>query len=266
LPYEWNVKLIKVGSKDKVFKVFDNMDWSQKPKNRICFFVDRDLSVFLEGETRSSDNIYTTDNYSIENDAVNFETFEAVLEDIFGVNDLRAMEIIPIRRLFESNLKAFGEAMAPVMAQIVIWRKAGANVSLSNIEPKEFFEFERGQIRLRDNYILQGNRVGYAAMRVEVPMSKDTEIAEAEAEFRRQQGLEKYIRGKYLLWFFIQCAKEMHKEIPSLCQKYQIPPKVHIELGIVNGMSVIGPRVRCPTSLLSFLEHNYGCIFRGCGN
>jgi len=165
-----------------------------------------------------------------------------------------------------SNLMAFGEAMAPVMAQIVLWRKEGANVSLGNIDPKEFFEFERGQIRLREIYILQGNRVEYAAMRVEAPMSKNTEIAEAEAEFRRQQGREKYIRGKYLLWFFVQCAKEIHKEIPCLCQKYQRPPKVHIELGTMNGMMVIGPRVRCPTSLRSFLEHNYGSIFRGCNN
>jgi len=54
LPDGWNVKLIRAGNKDKVFKVFDEMDWSEKPKNRICFFVDRDLSVFLEEETRSS--------------------------------------------------------------------------------------------------------------------------------------------------------------------------------------------------------------------
>ena len=214
----------------------------------------------------TSDNIYTTDNYSIENDAVNFETFEAVLEDIFRLNDFSAEEINSIRLLFESNLMAFSEAMAPVMAQIVLWRKAGANVSLGNIDPKEFFEFERGQIRLRESYILQSNRVRHAAMCVDVPMSKDTEIAEAEAEFRRQQGREKYIRGKYLLWFFIQCAKEIHKAIPCFCQKYQRPPKIHIELGPLNGMLVIGPRVRCPTSLRSFLEHNYGSIFRGCNN
>ena len=266
LPDGWNVKLIKAGNKDKVFKVFDKMDWSEKPKNRICFFVDRDLSVFLEEETRSSDNIYTTDNYSIENDAVNFETFEAVLEDVFGLNKFSLEEIDSIRLLFESNLVAFGEAMAPVMAQIVLWRKAGANVSLGNINPEEFFEFERGQIRLKESYILQGNRVGHAATRVDAPMSKDTEIAEAEAEFRRQQGCKKYIRGKYLLWFFIQCAKEIYKAIPCLCRKYQKPPKIHIELGPSNGMMVIGPRVRCPTSPRSFLEHNYGSIFSGCNN
>lgn len=265
LPRGWNVRLIKAGSKDKVFKIFDKMDWSEKPKKRICFFVDRDLSAFLEVETRSSDNIYITDNYSIENDAVNFETFEAVLEDIFGLN-FSSVEIDSIRLLFESNLMAFGEAMAPVMAQIVLWRKAGANVSLGNIDPEKFFEFERGQIRLKESYILQDNRVRYAATRVEAPMSKDTEIAEAEAEFRRQQGREKYIRGKYLFWFFIRCAKEIHKAIPCICQKYQRPPKVHIELGPSNGMMVIGPRVRCPTSLRSFLKHNYGSIFRGCNN
>ncbi len=257
LPDGWKVKLIISGNKNNVFRVFDEMDWSRFPKKRLCFFVDRDLSMFLDEETRSGDNLYITDNYSIENEAVNFETMEVVLADIFGVNDLHPAEIDLIRKLFEANLRTFVESMAPVMAQILLWRKAGIDVSLSNIDPKEYFKFERSQIRLKEGYNSQVERIRYAAKRVSAPMSEESEIAKVESDFRRLHGLEKYIRGKYLIWFFIQCLKEIHKAIPDLCSRYQRAPKVHIDLSVANVMTVIAPRVRCPSSLRSFLENNF---------
>jgi len=257
LPDEWKVKLIISGNKNNVFKVFDAMDWSRFPKKRLCFFVDRDLSIFLDEETRSEDNLYITDSYSIENEAVNFETMEVVLSDVFGINDLNPTEIDSIRNLFEDSLGAFVESVAPVMAQILIWRRAGIDVSLSNIDPKEYFKFEQSHIKLKERYKSQRERIRYAARRVDAPMSDESEIAKVEREFRRLQGLEKYIRGKYLIWFFIQCIKEIHKAIPGLCPRYNRAPKVHIDLNAVNGMMVIAPRVRCPYSLRSFLENNF---------
>jgi len=260
----WDVKLIKSDNKAKVLKTFDDMEWSRFPKKRVCFFVDRDLSEFLGGEKRSGENLYVTDNYSIENEVVNFKTMECFLEDALGVTDVNSTEFELIRNLFESNLMAFSKAMAPVMAQILLWRRAGANASLDNIEPKRFFIFEEGKIRLKLSFEPPERRIHHAASKVKVPQATSKEINDTEAEFRGKQGLEKYIRGKYLLWFFVQCAKEIHGEIPHICEKYKNkkPPKVHIELSVKNAIFVLGPRVRCPSSLKTFLERNYGAYIR----
>ena len=97
LPVGWKVKIIISGNKEKVYRAFDEMDWSRFPKKRVCFFVDRDLSEFLGGENHSGDNLYVTDNYSIENDFVTFETMESMLEDVYGVIGLNPKENESIR-------------------------------------------------------------------------------------------------------------------------------------------------------------------------
>lgn len=263
IPDDWEVELISSGNKAKVLETFDIMDWSRFPKKRVCFFVDRDLSEFLSDVDYPGENLYVTDNYSIENEVVNFKTMKRVLEEFFGVIHLDPSEFESIRNLFESNLQAFSEAMAPVMAQILLWRRAGEDVSLNNIKPKVFFNFEKGKIGLEPSFKSPENRVQHAALRVGVARTVGKEIIDAEAEFRGKQGLEKYIRGKYLLWFFVQCTLEIHKATPVLCEKYREPPKVHVGLGVTNAIAMVAPRVRiCPASLKSFLELNYGAYIK----
>jgi len=148
--------------------------------------------------------------------------------------------------------------MVPVMAQILLWERAEMNVSLGNIKPKEFFFFEQGRIGLKPGYNSLESRVQHAASQVAAAKAEKSEIAAAEVEFRAKQGLEKYIRGKYLLWFFIECGKEIHLAISCFCSKYRVPPGARFGLGCKNAIVVIAPRVRCPTSLRMFLERNYG--------
>src|SRR4028119_693686 len=47
LPEKWSIKLIPSGNKNKVLKSFHSFNWINFPKNRICFFIDRDLQDFL---------------------------------------------------------------------------------------------------------------------------------------------------------------------------------------------------------------------------
>lgn len=256
LPDGWNVKLIRSGSKDNVFEVFNKIDWSRFPKRRICFFVDRDLSEFL-GETLSGENIYVTDNYSIENEVVTFHIMERFLEEIFNVIDLNPTELDLVRNMFETNLKVFREAMAPVMVQILLWRRANVKVILNKIEPKEFFVFKQGRIELNPRFASPDDRIQHAASCIGALRATDEEIAATDVEFRSKEGLKKYIRGKYILWFFVQCGKEIHKAIPSLCPRYKVAPKTRIGLGVGNAIVVTANWVRCPISLKLFLDINF---------
>lgn len=256
LPDGWKMRLIISGSKDKVLEVFDDMDWSRFPKKCICFFVDRDLSEFLGG-IQSRENIYVTDNYSIENEIVTFDIMERYLEEILGVTGLRPTETDKIKDLFESNLKTFSEAMTPVMAQIILWRQKGEGVLLDKIVPKDFFVFQDGKIELAQSFISSRDRIQYAASCVSAERAMDDEIIAALDEFQSKEGPKKYIRGKYLIWFFVQCGKEIHQAIPNLCPRYTVRPKNRIGLGITNAIVVIANWVRCPSSLKLFLDANF---------
>ena len=136
--------LIPAGKKDKVLEVLNGMDWSSFQKKRICFFVDRDLSEFLNGGLPFIENLYVTDNYSIENDAMTFGTMARVLEEVLNITELDLKEIEVIKELFLLNLGEFQEAMVPVMSQILIWRRNGAKAELDNIKPTTFLSLKMG--------------------------------------------------------------------------------------------------------------------------
>lgn len=257
LPTGWEVTLIAAGSKKKVLKAFEGMNWSRFSRKRICFFVDRDLSELLGGETHAGDNLYVTDNYSIESEVVCGRTFERVLEEILGVTNLQLAQKAAILNIFETSLDIFRDVMCPVMAQIVLWRRAGADVALNNIEPKEFFAFTNCRIGTKPEFALPYDRVVHAAAAVNLPPAPPLQIASAEAEFRSRRGLEKFTRGKYLLWFFVRLAKEIHQAAPMFCAHHKVPPKARVELGTANVMAVVAPRARCPPSLKAFLERNF---------
>jgi hypothetical protein len=147
--------------------------------------------------------------------------------------------------------------MACVMAQILIWRRSGASACLNNIEPKELFIFIDGKLSLKSQFVSQADRIRYASSRARVPFSTEGEIQAAEQELRIKDGLRKYTRGKYLIWFFIQCAKEIHQQISKFTAKYKAPPKARVELGFQNAMAILGPRARCPQSLKKFIEVSF---------
>jgi len=262
LPHGWEVELIKSGNKETVLKTIDVFDWSRFSHKRICFFVDRDLSSFLNEESQEIDNLYITDFYSIENELANFGTLKRVLEEVLNITQLNIHEAEKLQHQFELNLNLFQSALSSVMAQIVWWRKNGCKPCLGNISPKDFFSFKDGSIRLKSEFEDNLDRVKYAASRVNLAPISEADLAQSEVEFLDKQGPKRFVRGKYVLWFFVECAVQLHSAICKFCESYTAPPKVKLTLGMGNAMTIIAPRLRCPESLSNFLDRNYGQFIR----
>lgn len=176
---------------------------------------------------------------------------------MLSITELNPIEMARLKELFEFNSSMFREAMAPLMAQILLWRRNGIRPHLNSIQPKVFFEFVDGKIALKEEFKTASSRVRHAANALNAVPSCGEDLLSAESEFRKRHGLEKYVRGKYVLWFFVELALEIHRCIPKFCLKHTKPPKVRLSLGLGNAMVVIAPRVRCPASLQSFLQRNY---------
>lgn len=133
LPKGWELELVLAGCKDNVLRAVNAFDWTRFSPKRICFFVDRDLSDFMLDGTVCSENVYVTDNYSIENDAVNIGVLKRLLTEVFNISGLIPEESQAIEQRFSSALSVFQEFMIPIMAQIILWRRDGKQPCLNNI-------------------------------------------------------------------------------------------------------------------------------------
>lgn len=257
LPDGWRVRLFQAGNRDKVVKTCLEIDWGRFDRRRVCFFVDRDLTAFVGGGENLPQNIYVTDQYSIENDVVNHETLSRLLEEVFNIVGLTPDEEHAINRMFDEEYGRFCEAMIAPMSQILIWRKNGNRPCLDNVKLKEWFEFSNGRISIRTGYIEARSRVEYVARRCKCDPSSSELLASAEGEFRGKGGVPRYIRGKYVLWFFVRFALSIYESVQLHCARYMKKPKAHISLGIENAMVILGTRVRAPESLRVFLTKSY---------
>jgi hypothetical protein len=262
LPDGWTARLIRGGNRNAVLDILNFMPWERFQRRRICFFIDRDLSEYLDELQQSAENLYITDNYSIENDVVNSYVFTRVMEEIFGISDVAENERECICQLFEGNLRSFCQAMAPVMAQVLIWRRKGVRAPLDNIKPQGLFSFNSGKLETVPKYSSPFARVGYAATCVGFPRSDEALLRAVENEFRDRGGLTRFIRGKYLIWLFVGSAVAVHAAIASYCTRYAKPPRVRTTLGAANAITILGPRAKVPNTLKKFIEINYLAYIR----
>jgi hypothetical protein len=257
LPSAWAVVLIHAGNRNMVFQLYGEFDWNRFPKKRICFFVDRDLSAYLRESIPVCDNLYVTDSYSIENDLANVQTLFRVLTEVLGITGISRDEATKIRDLFNKNLRLFTNNFASVMAQVIIWRRQGSRPNLDNIDPKKLFLFDDGVLKVRSEFRKKEGRLQHASHRCQLPGANSKLLRETEREFRANGGVGKYVRGKYILWYFVQFVLSLHAASPRFCSKLAKKPKARISLGHANALIVIGPRVRILESLRLFIQHNY---------
>lgn len=263
LPTGWEVELIASGSRSNVLKVLSEFNWETHSRNQVCFFIDRDLADFLGLHHPNDENLYVTDGYSIESEALTFGAFKAFLEEVFSVATQSIMEREALRTAFDSHLAVFREALLPVMAQVVLWFRSGDRPNLSNIDVRRFFEFSNGSVKIPQEFLSPLSRATYAAQCVGLRVSADADRLAVEGEFLAKVGWQRFIRGKYALWFLVETMTMLHKSISEVLPRYAEPPKVRVAIGHKNAMVVLAPRVRCPESLAAFIDRQFVRFTRG---
>lgn len=257
LPIGWDVELVPAGCKDNVLRAIAAFDWTRFSPKRICFFVDRDLSDFVSAITVTAENLYVTDNYSIENDLVDFGVFKRFLAEVLNVGDLRPSESEAIEQRFTSALAVFRETMVAIMTQVIVWQRDGKRPCLNDIRPKDFFVFSDGYINVRSDFPSALSVLQHTGKCVSLQLSEQAKLCIAETEFRQARGGERFVRGKYLLWFFVEFALQIHRSIPLFVTRLKAPPRPRVSIGPGNAMVLLAPRARCPMSLVRFLGSTY---------
>lgn len=261
---QWTVKLIAGGNKSRVIQLARQMDWGRFSQRRVCFFIDKDLSDYLGEQLPSDQNIYVTDGYSIENSIVCQYTLERVLEEIFGFDGMLPAESDRIRANFQASFDAFTEIMLPVMAQVLLWMRGKEAPCLDNLRLKDWFLFRDGRIALRRDYRSNRSRLISAANWCGCQASKNKDVVATVRELLRSRKGAEVIRGKYVLWFFLESLRSCHEGAGRLCAKFKgRRPKEKVTIGMGNAMALLGNRARVPASLRNFIKRNYGAYIEG---
>ena len=248
----WDVELFDCGGKDGVISIRSSLEKRAEKGAQgafVIYFIDRDLSVFIDESLPNSNDVYITDKYSIENHILEESMLKNALEDLAHFQSPNEGVENTIVDLFKGELKKFRQALVPVMHWIIYWKKNGRKPCLDDIRMKHLFNVRDGIITINSRPKGCDNWVEYIHKQCNIELNWDADLRAIEEAFRRSNGEEKFIRGKYELWFFV-------KFFTSIVRTYNAG--VHIELGETNAMLIVGPKVRCPESLKEFLVNTVG--------
>jgi len=244
VPKDWKIELWAAGNKKQVYKIHKDIDWRIFPKNRICFFVDRDLSDLIPEKVKCDKNIYVTDNYSIENDIVNKEACSRILTEVFGYGKVSHNELDQICELFEIELVKFFVAMVPIMAWILLWRRKCERAILNEIDMNSFFCFNAGSLQIKENPDGKTSVSECIHDHCKLPYDPTIDTTSIKFELMQEDIYKKYTRGKFLFWFLI-----------SFC--ISVKKKMNVEISQKNAMTIIGNRARMPCSLRIFMDETF---------
>lgn len=257
LPQNCKILLYPSGNKENVKKTYDCFDWRRFHKNRIVFFIDKDLSsLVIDNNIINGTNVYITDKYSIENDIVTQDTCEAVLREIMGFATTKQESINRILDLFNKAKDDFERYMIPLMAIIIYWKRNGIKANYKNIEVKNIVKIDCGNCILLHNY---DKMIELIYKQSGVNLSKHNNDIVNDIINEIQNIYDDIIRGKYLGKFFILFCNSIYKSSGVL--NLERTHKGCI-LGDDDLMRMVAPRARLTMSLKEFINNTLLNYFR----
>lgn len=254
---DWELEEIVAGCKNNVLKLYREFDWKRFDKEQIIFFVDRDLSHWLEQPEEHGDNVFITDGYSVENYVVNTQGFIAWLIYFEGFARAQKQEIEFMVSEYELCLKKFKKDMMPIMAQAVVAKRHDAKISLSELKLSKdssiYFSFQNGHISFE---ICASDKLSEKwNILPEYKVEIKEQLRRFEVEKRHYS-----VRGKWVLCFMAEIGEFMrlnsNKFAPSLC-KTKVSPTCSVSPS--QCFSVLAPYCakQTPERLKHFLDNTY---------
>lgn len=220
--------------KDGVNDTYRALNWSAFAKERVLFFRDKDFDDFLQVQLINDHNFFITSHYSIENYLVDDNIFELILREIFALK--HEDYISDLKAKFKAAHDKFNENLILITAWILIYRKIESHMKLDDLKMSDFFYSEqlclyfKRLVKPLDFETIMKNPHSRSLDRLTIRVKKIKKILEEStgadpqnysieemlSNYRLLRGIQlpkSYIRGKYELWFFIECCLKNVKSV-----------------------------------------------------
>lgn len=253
LPESCKIILYPCDGKKIVSYIHKKIDWRKFSKKRIIFFIDKDLSDFIEDENIIfDDNVYITDKYSIENSIVCKDTLESVMRDLLGFSSISRTEMDIVLKIFKEQKRKIEEFMTPLMANIILWKRHHTSpANYRNFRIKKIMQIEKGEIFFKKKSI-QLIKYFYKTCNVDFSKYNRDIVNGVIKEIKDKKLTYSIIRGKYIADFFICFCNSIEKDHEKIGIK-----KTHSGRQLFDNdfMQTIAPRCRPPKTLHIFLNN-----------
>lgn len=253
IPDGWKIEIVPATNRDKVIAIYRQLDWSIFSREKIKFFIDRDLTDYTDEDTPEDTNVYITSKYAIENELCTEDTYIKALKYYYDLNDIDEIDEKKLIEFFESSWTEFTKIMRPIMAQILYWKINHIQSNYRNYKAQKTFEFKDGILSQSKSY---RNRT---ILLRDLSVQSGIEYIEMDlSQFERILGgkhtPDEYIRGKYVLCFFAKILTY------TCCHSALILPskkqaKDSIGLGYENVVLKLCGIMSPPKTLVAFFEN-----------
>ena len=249
-----DAKIIPANNRRNVINTFQELDWTTYSKDRVFFFIDRDLSEITHEATPESPNVYVSDSYSIENSLFDVTLLITAIKVHCGVVDLLDEEATQIASLYNSAFAQFEHFFVPIMSWILSWRINGQKCNLNNFNAGLLYRINCGNFEVNEEYQIQEKVIKYIHSKCDVDyVCKD--ITPFSRMIEQHGGIEKCIRGKYVKTFFVKFFNSIRENFTSLFPDRTIPKNV-VAMGNSNALQILCGYMIIPESLTVFLQRN----------
>lgn len=253
---------IVAGCKNNVLKLQREFDWSLYNSKQIIFFVDRDLSFWLGNSDQYGENIFVTDEYSVENYIANPQGFRAWLVHFEGFARARKQEIDSMVTEYASCEAKFKKVMMPIMAQAVVAKRYDSSISLNDfkITSKKNLHFGVKEDHITFEICME-ERI---FEKWKLTSQKQEEIA-TQIKLFEMEKKHYSVRGKWILCFMAEIGEYMRLNsktfAPSLGGTGKVSPTCSVP--IAQCLSVLAPYCtkQVPRRLEEFLNNTYQIYF-----
>ena len=244
-------EIIPASNRKKVVNTYKSVDWNVYSRQRVLFFVDRDLSDITGEETPVATNVYVTDDYSIENSLFTEELFFVTLKIFFGIEDLKPDEVDRLSKIYGAARTEFGRVFMPIMSWVLHWRTKGLPCNLNNLNSGDFYKVNAGVLELKDEFKESGALTTEIHTQCGVPYH-EYDISDYEKTICDHGGIQKNIRGKYVRSFFVKLLKSVALSIETIFPERK-KAKAIVEIGPGNALQLLCGYMKTPESLHTFL-------------
>ncbi len=252
LPPGWSLKIIPAGNRKKAVDAYNGVDWSFYDKQRVLFFIDRDLSDYTGEDTPNDTNVFVTQKYSIENELCTYDTFIKALKYYYGLNDIEETDESVIEQLYNTWWTSFATLSEPIMAQILYWKSNHVNSNYANFKIQNVFEIKNNVLQ-RDGTLSSDEEIIKELFKQSGIAYSSIDISEYSTILNAKHTPDEFIRGKYVLPFFSKALFYISQNSVSILPSKKTSHPT-ISIGHEDAVAKLCGIMRTPESLRIFFE------------
>lgn len=255
MPAGHTISLYRCRSKADVYNAFSRIKSEGFKKERVLFFVDKDLSDFLIETWPVDSNIFVTRWYSIENYIVNAKMVEKISRQIIHVYDEKKLDAI--RKIFDQQYSQFVREMSHVMSWILLARQLQLRPNLQNISLNNLYVIDSSFRFSRRTGITIQSLIRYLqrSTQCNIPSTQLKQRARLRKMLVDGSEPKKFIRGKFDLWFLVSFLEIIKRTYTQTRRSGEQKPGNLPSL--IDALNVFGPRVSSIPELTEFIQSNW---------